>query len=151
MSEQDHVDPTSAAVAEELRATVGRMVRRFRLGYTIPSHQFSALATIENGGPQTTSQLAHVENVRPQSMAHTVQQLLDAGFITRRSDPSDGRQTLIELTQSGQAAIFEQRHTATGWLTSAIDDALTPPERATLIDAVNILDRLTSTAVDPRR
>lgn len=133
---------TSAAIADDLRTVVGRLVRRLRAGYTVPPHQFGVLRAIERGGPQTASQLAAVEVVRPQSMAHTLQQLDDAGFITRERDPSDGRQTLIGLSASGDAALDEQRREMTGWLTAAIDDHLDADERARLADAVGLLSRL---------
>lgn len=132
----------SAAIAEDLRTVVARLVRRLRAGYTVPAHQFSVLRTIERTGPQTTSSLAAIELVRPQSMAHTVQQLDAAGFITRAPDPTDGRQTLIGLSDGGRTALEEQRRDMTGWLSEAIDERLTPDEQARLADAVSLLGRL---------
>lgn len=122
--------------------TVGLLVRRLRAGYTIPSHQFSALTLIERHGPQTTSQLAALESVRPQSMAHTVQQLQDAGYITRTPDPSDGRQTLIGLSDAGRDALVTVRHESTGWLATAIEDSLSADELDSLSDAIAVLNRL---------
>lgn len=132
----------SAAVADDLRTVVGRLVRRLRAGYTIPPHQFGVLRTIERSGAQTTSNLAALEHVRPQSMAHTLQQLDAAGFITREPDPTDGRQTLIGLSEGGVAALEAQRLEITGWLAAAIDDRLDPDERARLAEAVTLLNRL---------
>lgn len=132
----------SAAIAEELRTVVARLVRRLRAGYTVPAHQFSVLRTIERSGPQTTSNLAAIELVRPQSMAHTVQQLDAAGFITRTADPTDGRQTLIGLSDGGRTALEEQRRDMTGWLSEAIDERLSTDEQARLADAVALLGRL---------
>jgi DNA-binding MarR family transcriptional regulator len=132
----------SAEIADELRTVVARLVRRLRAGYTVPAHQFSVLRTIERSGPQTTSNLAAIEIVRPQSMAHTVRQLDAAGFITRAPDASDGRQTLIGLSDVGRTALEEQRRDVTGWLAEAIDDHLTADERGRLADAVGLLGRL---------
>lgn len=134
--------PSSAVIAEDLRAVVGRLVRRLRTGYPVPPHQFGVLRSIERSGPQTTSRLAATELVRPQSMAHTLQQLDQAGFITRHPDPSDGRQTLIDLSEGGRTALEEQRREVTGWLTSAIEDHLSPDERVDLERAVALLGRL---------
>lgn len=132
----------SAAIAEDLRAVVARLVRRLRAGYTVPAHQFSVLRTIERVGPQTTSSLAAAELVRPQSMAHTVQQLDAAGFVTRTPDPTDGRQTLIGLSDGGRTALEEQRRDMTGWLSEAIDERLDADEQARLAEAVRLLGRL---------
>lgn len=132
----------SAAIAEDLRAVVARLVRRLRAGYTVPAHQFSVLRTIERSGPQTTSSLAAIELVRPQSMAHTVHQLDAAGFVTRTPDPTDGRQTLIGLSDGGRTTLEEQRRDMTGWLSEAIDDRLDADEQARLADAVTLLGRL---------
>jgi DNA-binding MarR family transcriptional regulator len=134
--------PSTAAIAEDLRTVIGRLVRRLRRDYTIPTHQFSVLAQIERGGPQTTSGLATVELVRPQTMAHTVQQLDEAGYVLREPDPSDGRQTLIVLSDAGRAAMAEQRRELTDWLASTIDRTLDAGERETLAEAVVLLARL---------
>lgn len=134
--------PSPAVVADDLRIVVGRIVRRLRTGYPVPPHQFSVLRSIERHGPQTTSGLAATELVRPQSMAHTVQQLDRAGFITRHPDPTDGRQTLIDLSDVGRAALDEQRREFAGWLAAAMQDHLTADERATLAEAVGLLGRL---------
>ena len=132
----------SAVIAEDLRIVVGRLVRRLRAGYAIAPHQFSVLNTIERNGPQTASQLAALEIVRPQSMAHTLHQLVEAGFVTRRPDPTDGRQTLIALSDAGRFAIDEQRRETTGWLSAAIDHELDADERLTLATAVTLIGRL---------
>ncbi|CAN5448512.1 MarR family transcriptional regulator [soil metagenome] len=129
-------------LAEDLRTVVGRLVRRLRAGYAVPPHQFSVLRTIERNGPQTASQLAILELVRPQSIAHTLQQLTREGLISRHADPSDGRQTLIDLSDGGRTALDDQRREVTGWLAEAIGDHLDLEERATLSEAVRLLSRL---------
>jgi DNA-binding MarR family transcriptional regulator len=132
----------AAAVAEDLRTVLGRLVRRMRQGYAVPAHQFSVMRTVETHGPRTASRLAALELVRPQTMAHTLRQLDQAGFVTRHPDPSDGRQTLIDLSGAGRAALEEQRRETTGWLTASIEENLDDAERETLARAVILLDRL---------
>jgi DNA-binding MarR family transcriptional regulator len=48
-------------------------------------------------------ELANLARVRKQSMAHSVEQLTAAGYVTRRPDPNDGRASLIFLTDKGRA------------------------------------------------
>ncbi len=48
-------------------------------------------------------ELARLAKVRKQSMAHSVELLTAAGYVTRRPDPDDGRASLIFLTDKGRA------------------------------------------------
>jgi DNA-binding MarR family transcriptional regulator len=134
-------------LAEDLRTVVARLVRHLRTSVTaLPSHQASVLRQIESHGPQTASQLAVREAVRPQSMAHTLQQLDRAGHITRDPDPTDRRQTLVGLSEPGRAAIELQRRDVTDWLSQAIEEGLNADERARLADGVALLARMVDLA-----
>jgi DNA-binding MarR family transcriptional regulator len=48
-------------------------------------------------------ELARLAKVRKQSMAQSVDLLADSGYVTRRPDPTDGRASLIFLTDKGRA------------------------------------------------
>jgi DNA-binding MarR family transcriptional regulator len=48
-------------------------------------------------------ELAQLAKVRKQSMAHSVELLTAAGYVTRHPDPDDGRASLIFLTDKGRA------------------------------------------------
>src|SRR5258705_6072299 len=48
-------------------------------------------------------ELAQLARVRKQSMAQSVELLVASGYVTRRRDPSDGRASLIFLTEKGRA------------------------------------------------
>lgn len=48
-------------------------------------------------------ELARLARVRKQSMAQSVDFLTTAGFTTRRPDPTDGRASLVFLTDKGRA------------------------------------------------
>lgn len=129
-------------VAEQLRVVVAQLVRRFRQDREIPQPQFNVLSTLMRRGATTTSQLAALEGVRPQSMAHTVTQLLDAGLVERRADPADGRQMLIEISASGRTSMVEFRRTADAWVDEAISTRLTAEERTTLEAGIELMRRL---------
>lgn len=133
---------TPAVIAEDLRTVVALLVRRLRANPAFPPHQFGVLRAIDRSGPQTASQLAALEFVRPQSMAHTLQQLDKMGYITRHADPTDGRQTLIALSDRGKSALAEQRRSVAGWLAGEIDGRLDAGEQETLARAVGLLARL---------
>jgi DNA-binding MarR family transcriptional regulator len=130
------------AVAGDLRVVVSRLVRRFRADGPLPTPQIGALASLVRQGPRTTSQLAALERVRPQSMAHTVAELEAAGLVERRPDLDDQRQTLIDLTDAGRATMDEFRRAGEGWIAQAITAELDDEEQAALARGVELLRRL---------
>ena len=129
--------------ASELRIVLGQLVRRLRAEHTFSISQGVVLARLDREGPQTTSALAAVERVRPQSMAQTVAELQSAGLVSRTPDPTDGRRVLIGLTAGGRDALAADRRRREGWLAEAMAAELTPEEQETLIRAVPLLRRLT--------
>ena len=137
-----HLD--DAEIASRLRNVVGRLVRRYRSDRTIPTPQLTALGWIERRGSLTTSQLAVLEHVRPQSMAHTVGRLEKAGLVVRHPDPSDGRQALIDLTPAGAAAMDTLRRAGESWVSEALAVDFTPAERAELARGIELMGRLVS-------
>lgn len=132
----------SAENAAELRLVLGQLVRRLRAEYAVPLAHASVLSRLDRDGAQTTSSLAAAERVRPQSMAQTVAELEADGLVSRRPDPGDKRQVLIELTAAGTERLSELRRTREDWLSEAIAAELTPEEQRTLLAAVPLLRRV---------
>jgi DNA-binding MarR family transcriptional regulator len=129
-------------VASELRVVLGRLVRRLRAEHRFPLSHGAVLGRLDREGPQSVSDLALAERVRPQSMAQTVGELEASGLVQRRPDPNDRRRALVDLTDQGRAALQADRRHREGWLARAIRDELTTDEQALLRDAVEVLDRL---------
>jgi len=75
-------------------------------------------------------------------MAQTIAELDGNGLVTRRPDPNDRRQTLIELSELGRAALERERARRDGWLSTAILDELSPREQELLARAVPLLTRI---------
>jgi DNA-binding MarR family transcriptional regulator len=132
----------SALLASELRLILGRLIRRMRSEGRIPIAQLAVLGRLDRGGPATVSALATAERVRPQSMSQTVSELEADGFVTRRPDPTDRRQLLVELTDAGTATLADERRHREGWLARAIAEDLSPAERRSLEAALEPLRRL---------
>ena len=132
----------SALLASELRLILGRLIRRLRSEGRIPIAQLAVLGRLDRGGPATVSALATAERVRPQSMSQTVSELEADGFVTRRPDPTDRRQLLVELTDAGTATLADERRHREGWLARAIAEDLSPAERRSLEAALEPLRRL---------
>ena len=132
----------SALLASELRLILGRLIRRLRSEGRIPIAQLAVLGRLDRGGPATVSALATAERVRPQSMSQTVSELEADGFVTRRPDPTDRRQLLVELTDAGTATLADERRHREGWLARAIAEDLSRAERRSLEAALEPLRRL---------
>jgi DNA-binding MarR family transcriptional regulator len=134
-----------AALAAELRMTVGRLIRlvreHTRKGELTASQRY-ALSRLSREGPLTVTALARAEGVRPQSMGATVAVLEAQGLVAGAPDPADGRQTLLSLTDAALAFLDDARAAREGWLQQAITTRLTPAEQAQLAQALPLLGRL---------
>jgi DNA-binding MarR family transcriptional regulator len=104
--------------------------------------QVTTLHRIAEEGPTTVSALAVAEHVRPQSMAETVAALREGGLVSAKSDPTDGRKTLMSITPSGRKLSSSIGPIREDWLTAAIEQHLTVTERRTLLKAADIMQRL---------
>jgi DNA-binding MarR family transcriptional regulator len=76
-----------------------------RAGLTSP--QYTALTVLRRRPAITSSELARRSLVRPQTMATTIEALLDRGLVTRENDVSHARRMLLYLTDSGSRVIDE--------------------------------------------
>lgn len=135
----------AAPLAAELRISLGKLIRRLR-EQTHPndftSAQKSVLLRLDRDGPTTVSALARAESVRPQSMRITVAGLEVMQAVSGKPDPTDGRQTLIELTPTFRKHLTESRAAKDDWLLRALQEQLSPQEQDELAAAVKLLERL---------
>jgi DNA-binding MarR family transcriptional regulator len=144
--------PVAEAVAEDVRTAAGRVVRRLRRESGMPNQHISALGWLRRApGPMTTSALAAVEQIRPQSMAATLGVLYAQGYIQRAADPSDGRQVLWSLTAEGRDLLDRDRRRRARWLVRAIEEELTAEETALLSDAARLLNEIMNRIEDRDR
>jgi len=128
--------------ASDLRVVISRLIRRLRAEYGFSISHLGVLGRLDREGARTASALAFAERVKPQSMAQTVSELSGEGLVTRRPDPDDGRQTLIELTPLGRETLERERARREGWLASAISEGLSDEEQEILARAVPLLGRI---------
>ncbi len=140
------VVPDSAALAaRELRAVFSRLRRTLREASgtsDLTPSQTAVLSRLINDGPASASALAAAERVRPQSMAATLAALEQHGLVGRRPDPEDGRRQVVSLTEVGLARVADSRQAREEWLTRAMAEHYTEAERATVLEALALIDRL---------
>jgi DNA-binding MarR family transcriptional regulator len=137
--------PSLAALAGELRISLGKLTRRLREqahAGDFTSAQKSVLLRLDRDGPATVSALARAESVRPQSMRITVAGLQAMEAVSGRPDTTDGRQTLIDLTPRFRETLKASRVAKDDWLFRALQMQLSPEEQGELGAAVKLLQRL---------
>lgn len=135
-------------LAGRLRIAVVRLNRRLRAQRDIQSvatlSQLSALSTLHRHSPMSPGELAARERVQPPSMTRVIAALTELGFVARSPHPTDGRQTVISLTEAGRAYVDAEVCARERWLDERLAE-LSEQERAVLWRAVEIVDRMAST------
>jgi DNA-binding MarR family transcriptional regulator len=136
---------TSAAphLASRLRLAVARTARRLRqeAGGGLSPTLTAALASIENHGPLTPSELADRERVKRPTATRLIGNLEENGYVTRTSDPSDRRSSLIAVTPEGRELLRTLRTRKDAYLAQRLRK-LSAEDRETLDRAANLLERL---------
>jgi DNA-binding MarR family transcriptional regulator len=132
-------------VAGALRVSIGLLLRRMRQvpaegELTLP--ETSALARLDRGGPATSSELAKLEQISPQSMGATLAALEARGHVERHPDPADGRRAVLSVTDAGRQVLRDKRDARTGQLAKALAAGFTPAELSLLTAAAPLIERL---------
>jgi DNA-binding MarR family transcriptional regulator len=131
------------ALAEDLRATLGRFVRSVRTQANTPTtSQSETLSLLDRAGPLTVAELAERRNVRHQSMRLVAGQLEAEGLISKMANPADGRSQLLSITDNGRAELSRAREARTSQIASLIEERLSEQDRRTLGAAIRIIERL---------
>ncbi len=130
-------------IASDLRAAVGNLVRRARATDAMPQAQAAVLGFLDREGPMTTSELAARQQVRHQSAARVVGQLVELGLVRQKPHPDDRRKVLVMLTDPGLQALQARRGRRADWLAEAIRAELSAAEQQQLAKSVALIKRLT--------
>jgi DNA-binding MarR family transcriptional regulator len=135
--------PAADELAPRLRLAVTRLARRLRQESDDPVSptQFAALATIERSGPLTLGALAELEGVQPPTISAAVAKLEERGLVVRRADADDRRVARVTVSSAGTRLLAQVRTRKTAYLRRRLE-ALDEPDRQTLADAAEILERL---------
>jgi DNA-binding MarR family transcriptional regulator len=140
----DVSDVDASTLTSHLRLAVVRLNRRLRAqraSHQVSLTQVSAMSTLYKCGPLTPGELAAKEGVQPPSMTRVISALEELGIVSRSPHPSDGRQAIVELTDTGRQIVVEDITAREAWLDSRLA-TLTEEERAVLARAAEIIDRM---------
>ncbi|GAA1793202.1 MarR family transcriptional regulator [Nocardioides hankookensis] len=137
--------PSPDRVARELQASLGLLIRRLRQVRVVDDlsqPESTALASLVRTAPATSADLARIEDITAQSMHATITTLERRGFVRRTTDPADGRRMLVDLTDAGRAMAGRKRDARAEQLAAALTEHFTAEERAALLAASPLLERL---------
>ena len=142
------ISAETTEIAARLRLAIVRTARRLRQealgaegGRSLSPTLTAALATIENHGPLTPSELAERERVKRPTATRTVAALEQAGLVARTADPADGRVSLVSATGEGRSLLKRLRGRKNAYLARRLRN-LPADELATLERAAGILERM---------
>ena len=141
MSEDLDVNDVAAA----LRESIGLLLRRLRQApaegeVTLP--ESAALTRLHRGGPATSTALAKLEQISPQSMGATLAALEARGLVERHPDPDDGRRVVLSITGAGRRLVHNKRNARTERLAKALAAGFSPAEIGQLMATAPLLERL---------
>jgi DNA-binding MarR family transcriptional regulator len=139
-SEQD-----LAELSRLVREGVGRLNWRMRTerarGGPSPL-ELAILRRLHRAGTHTPKALADAERIHPQSLTRVLAALDRDALITRRRDPDDGRQKLVEISTHGLATLRAYSEQREQWLAAAMVETLSETEQDLLGLAAKLMMRI---------
>jgi DNA-binding MarR family transcriptional regulator len=143
-----HDDPVAITLALAIKHLRARLRDESGVDSAgLSTSQLSIIGRLRSGGPATASALAAAEHVSQQAIAQSIAPLKEAGLLRSTPDPTDGRKSLISMTEAGRAVRDTAIASRDSWLGRAIDATIGADERATLEAAVELLERLADAGV----
>jgi DNA-binding MarR family transcriptional regulator len=112
-------------------------------------NQTAVLGLLVKRGPMTPSEVAERLNASLQSLTRTFASLESEEWMHRAVDPSDRRQSILSISAEGRRAIRREMRPRDVWLAQAVARELTDAERALLVRASALLERLADVDASP--
>lgn len=130
-------------LASRLRLAIARTARRLRqqAGTDLSATLTAALATVEQNGPLTPSELADAEHVKRPTATRIIIRLEERGLVQRAGDPTDGRSSLVSITPEGHALLRRLRGRKNAYLARRLRE-LDRADVAALGRAAEVLERI---------
>ena len=97
-------------IANQLHRSALRLLRVLRTTRSVNGlgmSKLGVLGRLYRDGTATATELADYLRVQPQSLTRLVDDLEKRSLITRRSDIKDRRQSLLEITKTGEQVLTE--------------------------------------------
>ena len=141
-----------AGIVTETRQGVTRLARRLRAERprdALSPNKIGVLAHLHRHGPSTPGEVTVAEHQRPQSLTRVFAELETDGYVTRTRSDRDRRESVLDLTPAGRAALADDMAARDHWLTAAVAE-LTETEAQVLRIAGALMNRLADATPDIR-
>lgn len=130
-----------AAAIRQGTTRLARLMRSGRSAGALSINKISVLSHLRSRGPSTPGEIAAADRQQPQSLTRVFSELAQAGLIIRTVAEDDRRQSIVYLTEAGQAMLDQDLAERDAWLATAITD-LSETERGVLLLAARLMDRI---------
>lgn len=134
--------PAPETVAR-LRLGVLRLSRRLRQNAAagVTPSQLAVLSTLDRHGPMGVGDLAAHEGIQPPSASRMVDNLLEAGLVSREASAADRRAVVVRLTAKGRRRVEDIRRRRDAWLAQRLA-RLTPQQLRQVEEVLPVLEEL---------
>ena len=138
-------DPDVNDVAAALQMSIGLCIRQLRQmpaggGLTLP--EASVLKRLDRSGPSSVTELAKAEQISVQSMGTTLGALEARGLVQRHPHPTDGRRSVLSISESGTRVLADKHNGRAEQLAKALSAGFSPTELRQLMVAAPLIERL---------
>lgn len=145
MKKPDAPSHTAVDAANQLQRSAWHMFRVLRAnrpGKVLNLAGFGVLGRLYRDGAATATELAGYLRIKPQSLTRLIADLEQNGYIARRPNDEDRRQSFLEITHAGAKALMKDMRGQRDTLAQVIETELTPAEQELLRIAANLMDRV---------
>ncbi|MFF3559282.1 MarR family winged helix-turn-helix transcriptional regulator [Streptomyces sp. NPDC002574] len=145
ISSSAHGEIAVRTTATRLRVSMSAFMRRTRDAAAegdLTGPEMAALSRLDRSGPGTTADLARWEQITAQAMGATIGSLERGGLVARTPDATDGRRSVVALTEAGRTALGEGRSAIVDRIAAALAESFTPDEIAVLDAAAPLIQRV---------
>ena len=140
---EESFDAQSVRLMDAL-TRINRAIRR-HAKTTLTLGNLSALATIVEAVQIRPSDLASKEGIAPATLSRIISNLEQSGYISRESDPDDGRSFFLTATVKGATELIELRQARSAALLAQLRH-LDHDDQTVLFAAVPALENLAAMA-----
>jgi len=146
MIDPDQMSSTEREQIGALRLQLMALLRRLRResdSGDIPLSKLMLLAALLRlGGTASPTELGTAEGLRSSNVAALLRELEKEEMVRREADAGDRRRLHVVITPAGTQAVLENRSRREAWLSQAMAACLNVEERAQLLAAGALLERL---------
>lgn len=126
---------TTLAMASDLVVYAARLMRVMRRVLDLPA-SVRVLTILDTTGPLGITDLARADNCSQPTMSAQIAHLVASGLVTKAPNPTDGRGSVVTLTDAGRDELVEVRERISTMLAERLGSSGRTPEEIAAAVAV---------------